>query len=257
MVQILLIEKDESLRENCKELFKFLKHQVGTLESLDGINSISQITTRYFSGIDIVIADTDVVGLDGLKLKKLFNNDSYRIPIVFISADHIPEYSLEREELSAIAFLRKPFENSALLEYVSKAQRLITLLQKNSDTQKAIAKLLINQPPALPQEIALKRSYTLGRYRDNDEVHADIRLTSASASRKHAYLVRIYKGAESYYKLIDFSANGILINERRMGKMVRLNHQDEITFYPGCKAVYTEISREDNDLDATLTGPSE
>lgn len=254
MAKILLIEKDESLRSNWKELLRLLKHQVHSIANLEGISSTRQLLTKYFERIDIVIADADAVGIDALALKQVLNNDFIRTPLVLTSAKHVPEWSLDREEVAAVAFLRKPFDNSFLLEYVSKAIRTQALLQENGDAQKAIAKLLIHQPNALPEEHALKRSYTFGRYRSNDEFHADIRLTSASASRKHAFLIRIYKGKDSYYKLIDFSSNGIAINGRRMAKMARLNHQDEIEFYPGCKATYTEIAREDNDdLDTTLT----
>lgn len=242
--QILLIEKDEATRKNWAELLNFCQYYVVSVSDFDLIKKFNY---------DVIIADTDVTGLDGLALKSLLNNDFIRIPIIFVSADNVPKYSLEREEVSAISFLQKPFENSLLLEYVLKAKKIAALLKENPDTQKAIARLLITQPQSLPVEHVLKRSYTLGRYRDSDTIHADIRLASASASRKHAFLIRVYKGAESYYKLIDFSSNGILINGRRMPKMCRLNHQDEIQFYSGCKAVYTEIDREAIDLDVTLT----
>lgn len=252
-LKILLVEKDEDTRANWKELLRIFKYDVRSVGGLSNVKNPSELLTKYFTAIEVVVADTDAVGVDGLALKQVLNNDFSRIPVILCSADNVPEYSLDREELSGVAFLRKPFDNSLLLEYVSKAQKFKQLIEEDLDTQKAIAKLHLIQPQNLPIEIALKRSYTLGRYRDSDEFHADIRLSSASASRKHAFLIRIYKGRESYYKLIDFSSNGILINGRRMAKMQRLNHQDEITFYPGSKAIYTEIAREDNDLDTTLT----
>lgn len=254
--KILLIEKNDGTRANWRELLQIFKYNVRAIESLEGMTTIRDVNTvgaQYFTHFDCVIGDTDAIGLDGLKLKAVLNNDFVRIPLILTSADNVPEWSLDRDELGAVAFLRKPFENSLLLEFVGKMQKVARLLQEDGDANKAIAKLLINQPNSVPTEIALMRSYTLGRFRGSDEVHADIRLNSPSASRKHAFLIRIYKGRDSYYKLIDFSSNGITINGRRMPKMVRLNHKDEIEFYPGCKAIYTEIAREDNDLDVTLT----
>lgn len=254
--KILLIEKEDGTRANWRELLQLFKYSVRAISTLEGITTIRDVNSvgaKYFTHFDCVIGDTDAVGLDGLKLKAILNNDFTRIPLILTSADNVPEWSLDRDELGAVAFLRKPFENALLLEFVSKMQKIGRLLQEDGDAHKAIAKLLINQPNSVPVEIALKRSYTFGRFRGSDEIHADIRLNSPSASRKHAFLIRIYKGQDSYYKLIDFSSNGILINGRRMPKMVKLNHKDEIEFYAGCKSTYTEISREDNDLDATLT----
>lgn len=251
---VLLIEKEAAIRENWKELLTLMKYKVNAIGSLEGVKDVNHLLTRYFTGIDAVIADTDSVGLDGLMLKQVLNNDFSRTPLIMTSADNVPPWSLDREELSAVAFLRKPFDNSLLLEYLSKAQKIKSLLSVNGDSNRAIAKLLINQPNTLPTEIALKRSYTIGRCRDTDPVQPDIRLNSASASRKHAFLIRIYRGRDSYYKLIDFSSNGIFVNGRRIPTMVRLNHQDEIELYPGAKAIYTEIEREKIDLDVTLTG---
>ncbi|AFZ22378.1 FHA domain-containing protein [Allocoleopsis franciscana] len=252
-INIVLIEKDDNVRSNWRELLQLFSYQVSTAHSLEKVKSINELIPIYFDHIDVVVADTDLVGMDALKLKQLLNNDYARIPLILTSASNVPEWTLDRDELGAVAFLRKPFENSILLEYVSKALKIKSLFEQDLDSSRAIAKLLITQPNELPVEIALKRSYTMGRYRSSDEFHADIRLNSPSASRKHCFLIRIYKGKDSYYKLIDFSSNGILINGRRMPKMARLNHNDEIELYPECRATYTEIARESNDLDVTLT----
>lgn len=246
-MKLLLIEKDKNIRSNWFELFQLFKYDVMS------VSSLKELKFSKPNDYDIIVADTDSVGLDGLELKQALNNDFVRLPIVFVSADNIPAYSLDREESSAVAFLRKPFDNSLLLEYVNKARNIKEIINSSRDSQTPIAKLLIKQPNMVDVEIALKRSYTLGRYRETDEVHADIKLSNPSASRKHAFLIRIYKGKDSYYKLIDFSSNGILVNGRRMPKLARLNHQDEIIFYPGSKAIYTEIEREAADLDVTLT----
>lgn len=254
LFHVLLIEKESSVRENWQELLSLVKYKVSAISGLEGVTQSSNLLTRHFTRIDAVVADTDCVGFDALMVKQLLNNDFSRTPLIIVSADNVPVCSLDREELSAVSFLRKPFDNSLLLEYLSKARKVKSLLQVNGDSDRAIAKLLINQPNTLPTEIALKRSYTLGRCRDSDPLHPDIRLTSASASRKHAFLTRIYKGRDSYYKMIDFSFNGIFVNGKRIPKMVKLNHQDEIEFYPGCKGTYTEIDREKIDLDVTLTG---
>lgn len=247
--RILLIERDEGVRTNWNEFLRICKYQVTHVSNLNLLRDLDY---------DAIIAGTDIVGLDGLALKSLLHNDERRIPIIFTSTEKVPNVILDRDEIAGIAFLRKPFGNSLLLEHADKARKYKALIESNADASKAIARLLIHQPGQTSIELILIRSYTFGRYRESDEVRADVRLASAAASRKHAFLVRIYRESESYYKLIDFSANGTLINGKKIqGGVQVLKNGDTIEFYPGCKATYEAIDREAIDLDVTLTQSNE
>lgn len=245
LFKILLVEKEKDIRSNWTELLKICKYDVTSSSDLKVFGSIE----KY----DVIIADTDIVGVDGLQLKALLNNDSSRIPIIFTSADKVPEILLDRDEIAGIAFLRKPFDNHILLEHVEKSRQYKELIKTTIDASRAIARLIIRQPGAMPVELILIRSYTFGRFRDSDDIRADVRLCSAIASRKHAFLVRVWRGADSYYKLIDFSSNGIQVNGRRIQGVQVLRNGDRIEFYPGSEAVYEAIDRNALDLDQTLS----
>lgn len=252
MSKVLLIEQDAGCRENFQELLTLLGYKVEANDSIKPNSTKGESLANYLRNFDVIIADTEAVDLDALKLKAILNNDFSRVPLILISGGNVPSCSLDREELSAISFIRKPFDNSLLLEFVSKAFKVKKLFAETLDTDRTIAKLVLKQPDQTDQEYALKRSYSFGRFRQNDKVHADIWLGSPSASRKHCFLVRVYRQKEIYYKLVDFSANKIAVNGKKIPGMIKLRHEDVIEFYPGGIGIYTELEREKLDLDTTL-----
>lgn len=252
MHKILVIENDNFCRENFSELLTLLGYQVEAYDQLSSIEKGQKSLAEHIRSFSVVVADTDSVDIDALKLKAILNNDFSRVPLILISADKVPLHSLDKDELSAISFLRKPFDNYLLEEYICKALQLRELFIQTVDNERAIAKLILRQPGKLVQEYSLRRSYSLGRFRQNDKVHADICLNSPNASRKHSFLVRVYRKNEIYYKLVDFSSNGIIVNGHRINEIIKLNHNDVIKFYSESTSVYTEIDKEKPDLDRTL-----
>lgn len=246
MARILLIEKDKAIRSNWYQLLTFLKNEVTSTDEF-------KVNNKYF--YDVVVADTDVVGLDGLTLQTEFHNDEIRTPIIFTSADAVPSRILETDdELAGITYLRKPFANYVLQEHIDKALRYRQLINSNADSVRPIARLVIEQPETTTVELLLSRCYTFGRYRSGDAIRADIRLNSRNASRKHAILIRIYQGKKSsFYRIVDYSSNGVLVNGIKIKRCHTLHHGDTIEFYPGCKATYSVIDRSESDLETTLT----
>lgn len=247
MASILLIEKNKETRSNWAQLLGFLKNYVLSTNEF-------KVTNKF--NYDVVVADTDIVGIDGLELLAVFHNDEIRTPVIFTSASDVPNRILESdEEIAGIAYLRKPFPNYVLQEHIDKALRYQNLIKSNPDSLRPIARLVIEQPETITTELLLRRCYTFGRYRSTDTVRADVRLNSRNASRKHAILIRIYRGKESFYRLIDYSSNGVLVNGVKIKRCCTLQHGDQITFYPGSIATYTLIDRNASDLDTTLTQP--
>lgn len=241
--KILLLEKDQDTRLNWGELLQ-----------LSGFNVVAQnYLTQFAIDYDAIIADTDIVGIAGGELKSLLKAEQH-VPIVFTSADcRVPPVLLDEEELAEVTYLQKPFDNPLLLEHLYKAKRYKHLIESRSDATQAIARLQVRQPGRTPVEWVLSRCYTFGRCRESDTNRPDIQLHSSSASRKHAYLIRVYRDKESYYKLVDLSSNGISINGNRMGRSRVLQHGDAIEFYSGCTARYELIDRKAIDLDQTLS----
>lgn len=242
--KILLLEKDQDIQSNWGELLRFSGFDVVAQDHL----------TLFKIDYDAIVADTDIVGIAGGELKSFLKPDEH-IPVVLCSTDsHVPKVLLDREELAEVAYLQKPFESSLLLEHLYKAKRYKQLIESDPDVACAIARLQVRQPGRTPVEWVLSRCYTFGRCRESDANRPDIQLFSSSASRKHAYLIRVHRDEESYYKLVDLSSNGILVNGRRMSRLRDLRHGDVIEFYPGCTARYELIDRNAIDLNQTLSG---
>lgn len=241
--KVLLLEKDQDTRLNWGELLQF-----------SGFDVVAQnYLTQFAIDYDAIIADTDIVGIAGGELKPLLRADQHA-PIILTSADpKVPRVLLIEGELAEIAYLQKPFDNPLLVEHLHKAKRYKHLIESEPDCKRAIARLQVRQPGRMPVEWVLSRCYTFGRCRESDPNRPDIQLHSSVASRKHAYLIRVHRDKESYYKLVDLSSNGILINGSRMGRSRILNHGDTIEFYSGCTAKYELIDRNAIDLDQTLS----
>jgi FixJ family two-component response regulator len=62
-------------------------------------------------------------GLDGFELQRLLITRPRRIPVVFVSAHEDAVIQANALRAGAIAYLKKPFDNSTLLDAVHRAVR--------------------------------------------------------------------------------------------------------------------------------------
>ena len=69
----------------------------------------------------ILILDLRMPGMDGLELQRKLISTNKRIPIIFISARVTEEERLEALAAGAVDFLRKPFNEDALLKAIQAA----------------------------------------------------------------------------------------------------------------------------------------
>jgi FixJ family two-component response regulator len=69
----------------------------------------------------ILILDLRMPGMDGLELQRNLISTNKRIPIIFISARVTDEERLEALAGGAVDFLRKPFNDEALLKAIQAA----------------------------------------------------------------------------------------------------------------------------------------
>jgi pSer/pThr/pTyr-binding forkhead associated (FHA) protein len=109
--------------------------------------------------------------------------------------------------------------------------------------------------------------YAIGR-----DKHSDIRLISQFVSRRHATLVRLTKQDTPdsyYYRILDgdgkgkSSANGLMINGRKVSSSHDLQNEDEVVFGPQVKAIYYLLQKESestgnidaSEYDITLINP--
>lgn len=249
---ILLIEGDTSIESNIRDVLSVNGYNYTACSSLTFIEELVSAVR-----VDLVIADTTVVGEDGFRLKLALNNDDKRIPIIFLTTN-APRNTLINTEVGAIAFLRKPFSIDELLTAIQKAVTYKELIRTNPESLQPIARLHIEQVGRMPIELLMSRSYTVGRYRDSDTYKADIRLNSPNASRRHGIFCRVYDANSSYYKIVDYSQNGIKVRGNKIYGYTTLQHGDDIVF-PGCAMRYEVIDRsvDTNLLDTTYTSQDE
>lgn len=185
---------------------------------------------------DLVLCDVHLPDTDGFSLKARLNNDKVRVPLIFLSGFPIKDGVDKSRQLGAIRFLVKPIPISELLGAVSKGIEYSQVINQKPEFKEPKALLVIKQGASL-QEIKISRAYTIGRNKSSD-----IRLLSPQASREHGVLVRIYDDPNntSFYKIIDYSRNGIEVNRKRIPGYHDLKHGDVI-FFPACEIRYYEL----------------
>lgn len=120
MSKILVIEDDLMIRENLVEILS-----VEGFETLDADNGIDGILLAREQKPDLIICDVRMQGLDGFEVLKVLKQDenTRKIPFIFLTAkvDRASQY--RSMELSADAYLIKPFGSTELVE------QIITLLE--------------------------------------------------------------------------------------------------------------------------------
>jgi FixJ family two-component response regulator len=62
-------------------------------------------------------------GMDGLELQRLLANANYQIPIVFVTAHTSDDEQRQATEAGAVAFLRKPVSEQAVISAIQSALR--------------------------------------------------------------------------------------------------------------------------------------
>jgi FixJ family two-component response regulator len=77
------------------------------------------------NGICCLILDIGLPGMSGFELHRRLAAEPNRLPVVFISARDEQEVENNAAQAGAIAFLRKPFEDDALLNAVQTGIELL------------------------------------------------------------------------------------------------------------------------------------
>jgi FixJ family two-component response regulator len=116
MPMISIVDDDESVRDATKSL---LRSSGYTAQSFSSAEEFLQ--SAPIEEIDCLVTDVQMPGLSGVELQDRLLSDGHDVPTIFISA--FPNPRLERQVLKsgAIAYLRKPFKEEELLEYIGAA----------------------------------------------------------------------------------------------------------------------------------------
>lgn len=113
---ISIVDDDESVRDATKSLLRSSGYTAQSFGSAEEFLESAQIAET-----DCLVTDVQMPGLSGVELQDRLLSDGHDVPTIFISA--FPNPRLERQVLKsgAIAYLRKPFNEEELLEYIGAA----------------------------------------------------------------------------------------------------------------------------------------
>jgi len=115
---ISIVDDDEAVREATKSLIRSLGYNAETFGSAEEF-----LAWRQLDDTDCLITDVQMPGLSGMDLQDRLISGGHEMPTIFVTA--FPDAKLERRALrgGAIAYLRKPIEESHLLEHIDTALR--------------------------------------------------------------------------------------------------------------------------------------
>lgn len=116
---IAIVDDDRLIRRSLERLLKSAGLSAKSFDSAE-----DYLDMGGHNGICCIILDIGLPGMSGFELHRRLAAETNRLPVVFISARHDPEVEDEATQAGAIAFLRKPFEDDALLNAVKTGMEL-------------------------------------------------------------------------------------------------------------------------------------
>jgi len=114
--QVIVVDDDASVRRSLARLLRAAGFDVATYASAEAFLENPPDVANICLVLDIHLG-----GMSGLELADCLDRQARAIPIVFISAQEAALYAERRAHVRTIAFLRKPFDETALIEAVSRA----------------------------------------------------------------------------------------------------------------------------------------
>ena len=117
---IAIVDDDRLIRRSLERLLKSAGLPAKSFDSAEDYLDVAD-----HNGICCIILDIGLPGISGFELHRRLAAEPNRLPVVFISARDEPEVENQATQAGAIAFLRKPFEDDALLNAVQTGMELL------------------------------------------------------------------------------------------------------------------------------------
>lgn len=127
-MRILIVEDEDKLRRVIELQLSGDEHEVVTASN-------GEEALRKIEGVDLVITDLKMPGMDGLSLLERITHDSPNTPVVVMTAFGNVETAVEAMKRGAIDFLQKPFSLDHLSTVVFKALEVRRLRTENQRLQ--------------------------------------------------------------------------------------------------------------------------
>jgi FixJ family two-component response regulator len=111
-----VVDDDESVRESLPEFLKSFGLDAQGFSSAEAF-----LSSESLHRTGCLVLDIAMPGMTGPELQQELARRSHDIPIVFITAHSDDSYSPEALRRGAVAYLIKPFSESAIIEAVNSA----------------------------------------------------------------------------------------------------------------------------------------
>lgn len=135
MAKILIVDDEKSIRCTLKEILEYEKYNVE--EAVDGEDALNKITTNEY---DVVLCDVKMPKMDGIELLEKVKQLEKEVQFIMISAHANIDTAVEATKKGAYDFIQKPPDLNRLLLSVRNALDKSTLIHKNKDLIRRIAR---------------------------------------------------------------------------------------------------------------------
>lgn len=115
---IAIVDDDTAILTGVSSLLRSTGYAVALFESAEAL-----IAALPASGLDCVITDIQMAGMNGLDLQELLARSYPQLPIIVMTAFPEPALRVRAMEAGAVCFLSKPFDAEELIGCVVRALR--------------------------------------------------------------------------------------------------------------------------------------
>ena len=136
MIQVLLIEDEESIRRVMSRILKEENDQYEITEAVDGKQGLDLLFKRQF---DLVVCDIKMPKMDGIEVLKKANDEMLNIPFIMLTGHGNVETAVEAMKLGAYDFISKPPDLNRLLNSVRHALENKSLRSENTILKNKVA----------------------------------------------------------------------------------------------------------------------
>lgn len=116
--RLLIVEDDDALR---RSLVRILRREYAIDEAADGQEATEKLTKGTY---DVVLSDINLPHASGVDLLRRVREYDLDVPVILMTGQPSIETAIEAVDLGAFTYLRKPFENGAVEQALSRASKL-------------------------------------------------------------------------------------------------------------------------------------